>query len=166
MNLSEQEREREVGSGGWMDGWWVRGEMEAERREGEVLMNGLMAHWPTNVASALPVALPGLVKHTRTGSDTSTCKLISPFDRTFYPFTPQQGIFLDKDSKITCASWAFPLLHFWVCTAELITETAHEHTSANTADWLLLKVIKWRKQCSARTGNIHQVSQLFPPLGF
>lgn len=48
----------------WVDRWWVRGEMEAERREGEVLMNGLMAHWPTNVTAALPVAPPGLVKYT------------------------------------------------------------------------------------------------------
>lgn len=61
--------DRKIGRQREMNGW-IDGESEGrwrqreERREGEVLMNGLMAHWPTNVTAALPVAPSGLLKHT------------------------------------------------------------------------------------------------------
>lgn len=61
--------DRKIGRRQEMNGW-IDGESEGrwrqreERREGEVLMNGLMAHWPTNVTAALPVAPSGLLKHT------------------------------------------------------------------------------------------------------
>lgn len=171
MDTPQLNRAGEVGSGGWMDGWWVRGEMEAERREGEVLMNGLMAHWPTNVAAALPVAPPGLVKHTY----SQWCMHIHIqinrllwLDLILLYATPRVFLknFLHKDFNLESL---VRHVHFHcytslTCAAEFSTETTRWHTSANISDCLLLKVMKWRKRCWARTGKVRQLLPHLPPL--
>lgn len=90
-----------------------------QRREGEVLMNGLMAHWPTNVAVVLPVALTGLVKHTHTHTHSQWHMQINThffFSADLYCLTKQKRAFIEWAGLFYtwCAFLFLVLGRFWV----------------------------------------------------
>lgn len=114
---------------------WMGGESEGrwrQRREGEVLMNGLMAHWPTNVTAASPVAPRGLVKHTY--SQWYICKLIFYSNWTYYSFTTHQGHFCLLSQGYLCMGTS-------IVTPLLLSYTKN-CTLANFCYYLWLSVLK------------------------